>query len=297
MARFIGIIAAIALAALLGAAVMIFLAGRTGPEVLDRASSITPVATAPLAAADPAQPSDSDQSPPLSESARQTDEGALIRRSILSVVSVHTPTGSCGTGFAVARAANGTVVATCEHVIGSDVDEISAILPDGARRPATLLSDDDASDVAFILLDGVDDLPLLVLGDSGSVRVTDRVYVVGFALGPLLLGDPSVTQGIVSGRRLLAGVDWLQTDAVINPGNSGGPVLNRDGEVVGVASWKIIGAYDAATEGLGFAASSNLVMEKLELLELELEFAQSTPSDQSSVTNRSGVAFSASLSQ
>lgn len=201
------------------------------------------------------------------------DEGARVRASILSIVSVRTDAGSCGTGFAVASSSDGTVVATCAHVVTAGSESISVILPDGSSHPATLLTVDESADIAFILIDGVTDLPLLTLGDAGRIEITDRVYVVGFALGPRLLGDPTVTQGILSGRRMIGSVDWLQTDAVINPGNSGGPLLNQTGEVVGVAAWKIVGRDDVFTEGLGFAAPSSIVIELLQDLPLELEYA------------------------
>jgi serine protease Do len=197
-------------------------------------------------------------------------EGARIRASIQSVVSVRTDAGSCGTGFAVARADPGTVVATCKHVTDAAAESLSVILPDGTTHDATLLSAQAAVDVAFILVEDVRDLPILELADADDLKITDRLYVVGFAFGPSLLGDPSITQGILSGRRMIGGVDWLQTDAVVNPGNSGGPVLNSDGNVVGVASWKIAGTEDVPAEGIGFAAPSELVQAELDALELDL---------------------------
>src|SRR5690606_39597118 len=60
-------------------------------------------------------------------------------------------------------------------------------------------------------------------GDVGDLRAGDPLYVIGFALGDELLGDPTVTRGVLSGRRMYGQVDYIQTDAAMNPGNSGGP--------------------------------------------------------------------------
>ena len=275
MARRLSILAVvgIALVAVLGAATVLMLIIVSDSSQETEITPETAAATeAPIALLTPgADPTPTIEAPATAPEIE--DEGARIRAAILSVVSVRTDAGTCGTGFAVAASPDGTVIATCAHVVTGGSESISVILPDGSSHSATLLTVDESADIAFILIDGVTDLPLLELGDAGRLQITDRVYVVGFALGPRLLGDPSVTQGILSGRRMIGGVDWLQTDAVINPGNSGGPVLNQTGEVVGVAAWKIVGRDDFFTEGLGFAAPSNIVIEQLQDLPLELEYA------------------------
>jgi hypothetical protein len=88
--------------------------------------------------------------------------------------------------------------------------------------------------------------PVLPLGTVAGVRSGQEVIAIGLALGEF---QNTVTRGIVSGVRRTARVTLLQTDAAINPGNSGGPLLNRNGQVIGINSLKIAGA----AESLGFA--------------------------------------------
>ena len=73
----------------------------------------------------------------------------------------------------------------------------------------------------------------------GHVRVGDEVLALGFPLADRIGNDLTVTRGIVSSKRSEGGVEQFQTDAAINPGNSGGPLVNSDGEVIGVNTSKI----------------------------------------------------------
>jgi serine protease Do len=273
MTRLLTALVALSLVAALGAATFVVLL--TGFGIGSRPQST--LEPTPTEVARASLPADIARSPVSENDELGSDipdqgdsEGTPIRASIQSVVSVRTDAGSCGTGFAVARVDSGTVVATCKHVTDGSPESISVVLPDGTMQDATLLSSEESSDLAFILVEGIDHLPILELDYADDLEVTDRLYVVGFAFGPSLLGDPSITQGILSGRRMIGGVDWLQTDAVVNPGNSGGPVLNLDGYVVGVASWKIAGTDEVRAEGIGFAAPSELVQTELDALELDL---------------------------
>ncbi len=124
---------------------------------------------------------------------------------------------------------------------------------------ATVIGDDPRTDVALIKLEGKrGDWPVLPLGDSDALQVGDFVVAIGNPFGL----SQSVSMGILSarGRRDIAPsgrrglYDFLQTDASINPGNSGGPLLNVNGEVVGINS-----AVNAAGQGIGFAIPVNLV--------------------------------------
>jgi serine protease Do len=74
-----------------------------------------------------------------------------------------------------------------------------------------------------------------------------------------LLGDLTVTSGILSGWRVIRGVEYLQPDAVMNPGNSGGPVLNVSGEVIDVATWVMRSTDSVDLEGLNFAVPASTV--------------------------------------
>jgi serine protease Do len=144
-------------------------------------------------------------------------------------------------------------ILTNNHVI-EGADEITVILPDGREFDAELLGRSPANDIALLQIQG-DDLPTTPLGNSADLRVGEWVVAIGNPLG-LSVNSPTVTVGVVSalGRTLATeeqgeGIENLiQTDAAINPGNSGGPLVNLDGEVIGVNTAKI-----PTAEGIGFA--------------------------------------------
>lgn len=166
------------------------------------------------------------------------------------------PSGGFGSGVIVDATG---VVLTNFHVVDG-ATEVAVILQD--RR--TILSKDirrDAkTDLAVVRIAAEKPLPFLALGDSDSMEVGDRVLAVGAPFG--LSG--SVTHGIVSAKsrhnlRLNQYEDFLQTDAAINPGNSGGPLVNIDGEVIGINS--AIKTKSGGFQGVGLAVSSNLARD------------------------------------
>ncbi len=132
-------------------------------------------------------------------------------------------------------------ILTNQHVI-QDADKITVTLPDGRRFDAEVKGSDVRSDLAVIKIEAKD-LPVLKLGDSDEVKIGQWVVAVGnpygFAVGS---AEPTVTAGIVSAlnrslpetqqRRKYS--DLIQTDAAINPGTSGGPLVNINGEVIGI---------------------------------------------------------------
>lgn len=188
---------------------------------------------------------------PLAASSGRT--GNPARAAIESVVQVRTDQGQ-GTGFAWARQGRALVIVTAAHVVDA-ASVITVIAPDGTEHPASVLTRDPVVDIA--LLEVADGLLLepLARGDSQRLAPGDPLYVVGFALGTELLGDPTVTRGVLSGRRVVDGVEYLQTDAAMNPGNSGGPVLDSEGHVVGVAVAAIRNVQGMPMEGLNFAVT------------------------------------------
>jgi serine protease Do len=159
-----------------------------------------------------------------------------------------------GSGFIID--AQGLVMTNSHVVFGAQV--LTVTLDDGNVLPAKLLGADPIFDLAVLQIPEPErgKLPALVFGDSDKVRPGDEVVVIGNPMGL----DQTITTGIVSALnrilperpRLLA---WpmIQTDAAINPGNSGGPLLNRCGEVIGIAS-EILGN----AQNIGFAIPSNL---------------------------------------
>jgi serine protease Do len=188
------------------------------------------------------------------------------------------PVQAGGSGFLVSQ--DGYIL-TNDHVV-SGAEEIRVFLQDRREFPATLVGTDPTTDVAVIKIEG-SALPTLSFGDSDRLRVGEWVLAVGnpgFGSGNQL--DYTVTAGIVSakGRPLdligqglrmqgnqnsqFAIEDFIQTDAVINPGNSGGPLVDLQGQVVGINS--AIASETGFYQGYGFAipvALARRVMEDL----------------------------------
>lgn len=199
-----------------------------------------------------------------------TDAGRLDVKAVLAavaptVVQIETGDGvfggGQGTGFIISS--DGQVV-TNAHVVENATD-IKVMLYDGSIKPAELVEQDPTRDLAVLKIEG-EDLPAARLGSSAEVEVGDEVLAIGNALG---LGDtPTVTTGIVSalerelqlsGSRLTR---LIQTDAAINPGNSGGPLVNANGEVIGVNT-----AIAGNAEGIGFAISIDHARPVIETLQ------------------------------
>src|SRR6266550_7938742 len=155
-----------------------------------------------------------------------------------------------GSGFLIDPAG---VIVTNAHVV-EDVTTAQVRLFDGRRFTGKVIGRDSRVDLALLKLDGVKGLPTLALADSNRVRVGEFVLALGHPFGL----EHTVSFGIVSrkGAPLTVaapGFDFIQTDAAINPGNSGGPLVNMDGQVIGVNSM-------AARNGsIGFAIPSNVV--------------------------------------
>jgi N-acetylneuraminic acid mutarotase len=140
---------------------------------------------------------------------------------------------------------------------------VTVVTADGETRHGTVLARDDDADLAVVRVFGADAAPTMTLGDVNALRLGDPLYVVGFGMGLELKGDPSVTRGILSGRRQIAGINYVQTDAVMNPGNSGGPVIDATGKVIGIATR----GFDLEeSQGINFALPSDLVKDDVEKL-------------------------------
>lgn len=159
-----------------------------------------------------------------------------------------------GSGFIVSKEGQ---ILTNNHVIDG-VDKITVTLSDGKTYPAKVLGKDPTFDLAVIKIDPDENLPVLELGDSDSVEVGEWVVAIGNPYG----FEHSVTAGVISAKnRSIHAQDvnfdgFLQTDAAINPGNSGGPLLNMDGQVVGINT-----AILPYAQGLGFAVPVNMAKQ------------------------------------
>jgi serine protease Do len=156
-----------------------------------------------------------------------------------------------GSGFIVS--ADGYIL-TNNHVV-EDAEEIIVTLRDGVEFKAEIVGTDTQNEVAVIKIDS-ENLSVLELADSDELEVGEWVIAIGNPFGL----SHTVTQGIVSAKGRsgigLAGYeDYIQTDAAINPGNSGGPLINLNGEVVGINT-AIIGP--GGNIGIGFAIPINM---------------------------------------
>ena len=175
-----------------------------------------------------------------------------------TVMGITTPNVSQGSGFFFRE--DGYLL-TNEHVI-TDAESIEAVLSNRQRLPAEVVGVDVATDLAVLKVNPDDieeDVAVARLGSADAMRIGEWVIAIGSPLGL----EGSVSVGVVSakGRSLGAGADRLndlvQTDAVINPGNSGGPLLNLEGEVVGINTRVIRQTGFVPVDGIGFAISSD----------------------------------------
>ncbi|MCL2724236.1 MAG: trypsin-like peptidase domain-containing protein [Polyangiaceae bacterium] len=168
-----------------------------------------------------------------------------------------------GTGFIVGKDG---VILTNNHVIDG-ADKIIVQLSDERRFPGKIVGRDARTDIAIVKIDGAKDLATLPLGDSDGLEVGDWVVAIGNPFGL----SHTVSAGIVSakgrGREDVpldptGYYDFLQTDASINPGNSGGPLLNLNGEVVGMNT----AIRGGGAQGIGFAIPINMVKQLMPTL-------------------------------
>ncbi len=159
-----------------------------------------------------------------------------------------------GSGFIISE--DGYIL-TNNHVVNG-ADRIRVKLRDGTSYDAELIGTDEQTEVAVIRIKGKN-LPVLPLGDAEKLRVGDWVVAIG---NPYGLSE-TLTVGVVSakgrsGMRITDYEDFIQTDAAINPGNSGGPLLNIDGEVIGINT--AIFSRSGGSMGIGFAVPINMAI-------------------------------------
>jgi S1-C subfamily serine protease len=242
----------------------------TGAVVANHDDHPAVVASAPTTAT----PGSSTATPRATTTFEQVDVADVVAQVLPAVVSIQT-TGvaqgafgrpvqqqAAGSGFIVS--ADG-VIYTNNHVV-EGAEQVQVTLHDGRTLDGRVLGTDANSDLAAVKVDATG-LPTLPLGDSTQLRMGDPVIAIGNALA--LEGGPTVTTGIVSALDRTIDTDngehlthLLQTDAAINPGNSGGPLLNAQGQVVGINT---AAAGDA--QNVGFAISMDHAKSVLEGLQ------------------------------
>ncbi len=168
------------------------------------------------------------------------------------------PQKGAGSGFIVNREG---YILTNEHVV-HNADEIKVTLSDGREFDGEVVGSDITTDMAIVKIEA-NDLPMATLGNSDSLKVGEIVIAIGNPYGL----EKTVTMGVVSakGRDISAGSgvqeyhNLIQTDTAINPGNSGGPLLNTEGEVIGINT-----AIIPYAQGIGFAIPINVAKRNLD---------------------------------
>lgn len=165
-----------------------------------------------------------------------------------------------GSGFIVS--ADGFIL-TNNHVV-QNADSVYVRTQDNREFTAQIVGTDPGTDIAVLKVEARN-MPMLKLGNSDELRIGEWVMAVGSPLSESLAH--TVTQGIVSAKgraniQLIDLEDFIQTDAAINPGNSGGPLLNLDGEVIGINT--AIASRSGGFQGIGFAIPSNIAQRVMQ---------------------------------
>ncbi len=170
---------------------------------------------------------------------------------------------SGGSGFVVSAVGERGMAITNAHVV-ADSNRIIAVNTEGEACEAELLAFDTGLDLAAIEVQFSTQLTAIRLGDSDLARPGEEVIALGF---PPTVGyhpgqSPTITRGIVSGKRQHGAADYIQTDAALNSGNSGGPLVNLDGDAIGVNTFGI-----QNRENMAFALASNELEEWLDRID------------------------------
>ena len=162
------------------------------------------------------------------------------------------------------------IIITNKHVVADKDAEYTIITDSGEKYPGEILARDPIDDVAIVKINSRNSLPVVKLGDSLKIDLGESVIAIGNALG---IFKNTVSSGIISGlaRSIRAATEvekqptlqelrgLIQTDAAINPGNSGGPLVNLNGEAIGINAAIVFGA-----QNLGFAIPINYIKRDLD---------------------------------
>ena len=179
-----------------------------------------------------------------------------------------------GSGVIYKKEGKYAYLVTNTHVING-AKKVDILLADGNKVPGEVVGSDVYSDIAVVRISADKAKAVAEFGDSNQLTVGETAIAIGSPLGTDYAN--SVTQGIISsqGRNVNLKADngqnistrALQTDAAINPGNSGGPLINIQGQVIGITSSKISSNGQTSVEGMGFAIPANDVVNIIKQLE------------------------------
>ena len=178
----------------------------------------------------------------------------IYKKVIPSVVSISAANGaSTSTGTGIIMSSDGYII-TNYHVVSS-AQQIVVLLTDGQEYTACQVGGDETSDIMVLKIDATGLAPA-EFGDSDAAEVGDSVVAIGDPLGIELRG--TMTDGIICGIKRDVDVgdrtmSLMQTNAALNSGNSGGPLVNMEGQVIGINTIKLSSSGYTTVEGLGFA--------------------------------------------
>ena len=176
-----------------------------------------------------------------------------------------------GSGFVYKKDSKYGYIMTNQHVV-DDATGVKILLTSGEEIEGTILGGDEYLDVAVIRIPADKVISVAQIGSTEDLKLGEQIFAIGTPVGEEYFN--TVTSGYVSGlnRKLTVSVnstnDWvqevLQIDASINPGNSGGPLVNFNGEVIGINSMKLV---DSSIEGMGFSIKIEDAMKHIDTLE------------------------------
>ena len=175
-----------------------------------------------------------------------------------------------GSGFVYKKDDKYGYILTNNHVV-EDASEVTVTLSNGEEVQAEVLGTDSYMDIAVVRIDKDQVLQVAEIGDSTEAKLGDTVFTVGTPVSTEYAG--TVTKGIISGENREITItdngtsymmEAIQIDASINPGNSGGPLVNINGEVIGINSVKLV---ESSIEGMGFAIPIEVAMSQIDKLE------------------------------
>ncbi len=201
------------------------------------------------------------------------DSVARVLPAVVTIVNQRPATSGSGNDLNTRIRGSGTIIdargyiATNYHVV-QGAGRLTVILATGQELPARLVALDAQREMALVRVER-DSLPVAIWGDSNALRLGEWVVAIGSALGDF---PNSVTVGVISGINRSVDLDGnirisglIQTDAAINKGNSGGPLVNQNGEVIGINTFLIReNQRVGVAEGISFAIPSALAREILE---------------------------------
>ncbi len=273
----IGIIVLVLLAMFVGIAGGTLAGGTAGYYLAQRSIAALPTPAAivaqPVGSSLPSQsttgnsnsaPSNNTEKPAATDSTVSTDTMvSAVQKVAPAVVTVlNRSSEGMGSGSGVIVSNDGYII-TNNHVV-EDASDLAVVFADGSRHTAELIGTDPLSDIAVIQVS--DEVPAVAtIGDASVLQPGEQVLAIGSPLGNF---RNTVTAGVVSALNRSVGPmeGLIQTDAAINSGNSGGPLINLQGEVVGINTLVVrndfasgmFGGSTAPVEGLGFAVPSNI---------------------------------------